>query len=102
MSSVPPLTTAEARRVFAAFAPALQAAMKAAARVDQWTAADWPWDVAHCAERIERSGYDPAEVAALTAAYRILAPNDPPAPPRKPGKPIGYAYLDRDLAIYPR
>jgi hypothetical protein len=64
------LNAAQCRALFAGFLPELQAAMKQAALRYDWDGETWAMQTILLAETIERSGYDPKVIAALTNAYR--------------------------------
>lgn len=61
---------AESRAIFAAFVPELQAAMRVAARRYDWDGETWAMQTIMLARAIEASGYDPAVIAGLAAAYQ--------------------------------
>jgi len=67
------LTTEEARTVFAALPPELQAAMKAAAKAEGWTAVFWPREVALIQQSLSTSGFSPAVIASAVALYHEAA-----------------------------
>lgn len=69
---------AAARAQFAAFPPALQAAMKAAGAAERWTSAFWVEETGLAAELLDRSGFDPEFAAALAGWYAAI--RTPPAP----------------------
>lgn len=68
------LTTEEARTVFAALPPELQAAMKAAGKTEGWTPSFWRREVALIHQSLSASGFSPAVLAAALALYRETAP----------------------------
>ena len=67
------LTTEEARTVFSALRLDLQAAMKAAATAENWSAAFWPREVALIQSLLIQSGFAAETLDAAVALYRKAA-----------------------------
>lgn len=68
-----PLTAADARAVFAAFRLDLQAAMKAAAKAEGWTAVFWPREVALVQHLLTTAHFSADAMDWIVALYRKAA-----------------------------
>ncbi len=66
-------TTDEARALFAAFLPELQAAMKAAGKAERWSASVWQQETVEVADLIEINAYAQPFIDALVSVYRDAA-----------------------------
>ncbi len=73
---------AEARAQFAAFPPALQAAMKSAGATERWTATFWADETRLADDLLARSGRDPDFAEVLAGFYRQIRAPVPPAAQR--------------------
>lgn len=60
----------DARALFAAFDPALQAAMKTAAHRERWSPEEWVFQTTTAADLFAAAGYSPAFLVDLAALYR--------------------------------